>query len=95
MTTIKVSDSFIEVSGHSEYGDYGKDIVCAAISTLSEATYNYLISTKNKAHFEENDGYYKIILEELNEQGIAIKNEFIRMVDELEEEYGENIRRIK
>ena len=94
MTRVIVGYNFIEVSGHSEYGEYGKDIVCAAISTLTEATYNYLKCTKNKVILEEKDAYYKIILEELNEQGKAIKNEFSRMVDELEKDYSNYIRRI-
>lgn len=42
MTKIDISSKEIRISGHSGYGTYGNDIVCAAISTLSEATYNYL-----------------------------------------------------
>lgn len=95
MTVIKVSDSFIEVSGHSGYGTEGNDIVCAAISTLSEATYNYLIATKNKVFLEEKSGYYKIIFLKLNKAGIGIKNEFISMVDDLESQYSNYIRRNK
>lgn len=95
MTTIKVSDDFIEVKGHSYYAESGKDIVCSAISVLSEATYNYLKCTKNKVSTEERDGYYKILLEELNEPGKAIKMEFIRMVDEIAKDYPRNVRRKK
>lgn len=95
MTTIKVENNFIEVSGHSGYATVGTDIVCAAISTLSEATYNYLIDTKNKAILEEKDAYYKIALEELNEAGEAIIKGFISMVDDLSSQYPKYIRRIK
>jgi len=95
MTIVKVSDNFIEVSGHSGYGVEGNDIVCAAISTLTEATYNYLISTKNKVILEENDAYYKILFKRLNRAGKGIKKAYISMVDELEEEYSKYIRRIK
>ena len=94
MTTIRVEDNFIEISGHSGYATVGSDIVCAAISTLSEATYYYLIATKNKAILEEKNAYYKIVLKELNEVGEAIKNEFIKMVDDLAKQYPNNIRRI-
>ncbi len=95
MTTIKVENNFIEVSGHSGYATVGTDIVCAAISTLSEATYNYLIATNNKAILEEKDAYYKMVFEELNEAGKAIKTEFISMVDDLMSQYPKNIRRFK
>lgn len=95
MTTIKVNEKFIELEGHSGYGTEGNDIVCSAISTLSEATYNYLKCTKNKVRIEEKSAYYKIILEELNEQGKSIINEFITMVDDLESQYSNYIRRLK
>ena len=95
MTTIKVENNFIEVSGHSGYATVGTDIVCAAISTLSEATYNYLIATNNKVILEEKDAYYKMVFEKLNEAGKAIKTEFISMVDDLMSQYPKNIRRIK
>ena len=95
MTTVKVTDEYIEVSGHSGYGTRGNDIVCAAISTLTEATYNYLISTNNKVILEENDAYYKILFKRLNKAGNGIKIAFINMVDELEKQYKKNIRRIK
>lgn len=93
MTTIKVTDKFIEIKGHSGYAPEGQDIVCSAISTLSEATYNYLKSTRNRVKFVENDGYYKIVLKRLNRAGRCIKNEFIRMVDEIVKDYPNNVRR--
>ena len=95
MTTITVGDDYIEVKGHSYYAESGKDIVCSAISTLSEATYNYLKCTKNKVNFEESDGYYKILFPKLNKAGEAIKMEFIRMVDEISKDYPRNVRRKK
>lgn len=91
MTTIDIKLDKIRVYGHSGYAPIGKDIVCAAISTLTEATYNYLLATKNKVNKEESNGVYIINLEELNKQGEAIINSFKDMVDDLVKQYPKNI----
>ena len=87
MTTIDVKEDIIRVYGHSGYAPIGKDIVCAAISTLTEATYNYLLATKNQVNNEESNGVYIIHLVELNKQGEAIIRSFIDMIQDLIKQY--------
>lgn len=87
MTTIDVKEDIIRVYGHSGYAPIGKDIVCAAISTLTEATYNYLVATKNQVNNEESNGVYIIHLVELNKQGEAIIRSFIDMIQDLIKQY--------
>lgn len=87
MTTIDFKTDKIRVYGHSGYAPIGHDIVCAAISTLTEATYNYLVATKNKVSNEESNGVYVIHLEELNKQGLAIIDSFIEMIQDLIKQY--------
>ena len=87
MTIIEIRENEISIKGHSGYAEEGKDIVCAAISTLSEATYNYLVATKNKVNIEESDALYVIHIEELNEQGKAIISSFKGMINDIENQY--------
>ena len=87
MTTIEVKDDKIRVYGHSGYAESGHDIVCAAISTLTEATYNYLVATENEVNNEEYNGGYVINLEKINKQGKAIIDSFISMVQDLINQY--------
>lgn len=87
MTTIDVKEDIIRVYGHSGYAPIGKDIVCAAISTLTEATYNYLLATKNQVNNEESNGVYIIHLVEINKQGEAIIRSFIDMIQDLIKQY--------
>lgn len=91
MTTIDMREDIIRVYGHSGYAPIGKDIVCAAISTLIEATYNYLVATKNKVNNEESNGVYIIHIEGLNKQGQAIISSFIDMVQDLINQYPYNV----
>ena len=91
MTTVEVKETLIRVYGHSGYAPIGHDIVCAAISTLTEATYNYLVATGNKVKNEESNGVYIIHLEELNKQGKAIIDSFIDMVQDIINQYPKYI----
>ena len=62
MTTIviyKNNENFVgyECYGHSGYGEYGSDIVCAAISSVSYATLNGIEKVLNIPFgYEKNDG---------------------------------------
>lgn len=91
MTTIDIRENIIRVYGHSGYAPVGHDIVCAAISTLVESTYNYLVATKNKVNNEETNGVYIIHIEALNKQGRAIIDSFIDMMQDLINQYPKNI----
>lgn len=94
MTTIKIEEKKIEVQGHSGYAKKGSDIVCAAISTLIEATYNYLKATGNIVKKTTFDGYFFMLIEVINTNGKNIVKSFTEMVDDLIKQYPENIERI-
>ena len=95
MTSIEIKDRYIKISGHSGYAPTGSDIVCAAISTLSQATFNYLEATSNAVMCGERDGEYIIILHKVNKAGKAIIKAFSDMVDDLSSQYPEYIERRK
>ena len=93
MTLIEVKDNYILVKGHSNYAPIGSDIVCSAISTLVQATYNYLESVGNEIDLESSDGYFKIIfVSELNRAGDNIVKSFIEMIKDLENQYRKYIK---
>ena len=37
MVTIKINDESIKVTGHADYAEHGKDIICASVSVLLQA----------------------------------------------------------
>ena len=93
MTLIDIKDKHIEVKGHSGYAPVGYDIVCAAISTLIEATYNYLEATGNDVEAEMDEGYLKVIFKgELNNSGRNIVESFKGMAKDLESQYIDYIK---
>lgn len=94
MTTITIKNNKIEIKGHSGYAKKGSDIVCAAISTLIEATYNYLKATGNVVKMTSNDGYFFILIETININGENILKSFTEMIDDLAMQYPKNLERI-
>ena len=70
MTNIKINYKnnnivSFEISGHTGYADFGKDILCASISSISQMTVLGITKVlKIKANVERNDkkGYLKMVL---------------------------------
>ena len=55
----------LTVQGHANYDEYGKDIVCSAISTLTDTLYKTLkayegIGLREPVRYIEKEGYKKI-----------------------------------
>lgn len=79
-----------EMSGHAGYDDYGKDIVCAAVSVLSINTVNALTElTDNKlSTTTAENGYLKVLSkQELDEKGALLMNALLMGVQSTYEEY--------
>lgn len=81
ITVLKHSDSYrgICISGHAEYADEGKDIVCAAVSALSINLANSIDTlTEDEIEVTQEDGLLIInFAEDLSEQGRLLTDSFI------------------
>ena len=93
MIKISIKDDEIIISGHANYDDYGKDIVCASVSTIAITTINAIIEfDKDSINVEEKDGYLKInILKHTKEVDTLISN-MNKLFNELEVKYPKNIK---
>lgn len=91
---IKTTDKVvyeIVIKGHSGYDELGKDIVCAAVSTMAITTINNILSLEDTIDYEEKSGLLKIrTLKEtiVNQKLLA---NLIRMLEELTNQYPKNI----
>ena len=93
MIKVEIENNKIEIKGHANYDDYGKDIVCASVSSIVITTINAIIE------FDPESIYY----EDLNNR-ILIKddditnkliNNMIELLEELEKSYKDNIKIIR
>ena len=83
----------INISGHAMYDDYGKDIVCASVSSVAINTINVLsIIDFSIINVDKSDGYINIIVNKYND---LVNKILLNLIDELKEltiKYKKNIR---
>ena len=93
MIKISIKKDQIKIEGHSNYSEYGTDIVCASVSSIVITSINALLRfDKECIKYEEKDGYIKIdILKHNNYVDILIEN-MIDLLKELEKQYKKNIK---
>ena len=83
----------IDIIGHADYEEYGKDIVCSSVSSIVTTTVNgiYEIDKDYLSVKEEKDGMIITILKDDDVCNKLIKN-MLSLLQELEESYPENIK---
>ena len=83
----------ISILGHAMYDEYGKDIVCASVSTLVISTINNILSINDKTiKVEQNDS--RIIIEYIFKDNIIdiLINNMISNLNTLANNYPKNIK---
>ena len=93
MIDITVQPDRITVSGHAEYAEPGKDIVCAAISTLSQvfvASVEELTAAQIKT--AQSGGYMEIVIEESTERAQVLLDSFLLGCRMIADQYPDNVR---
>ena len=93
VTYRKVNDVIekINIKGHANFNEYGKDIVCASISTMVITSVNIILAFDTKAILfnESND----LFIENIKKDEITNKvlNNLVEELLELESKYKKNI----
>ena len=93
MIKIKEKDNKIIRSGHASFDEYGKDIVCASVSSIVITSINAILRYNNKAiKYTNGDELVIEILKKDEIVNLLITN-MLELLKELEKQYPENIRR--
>lgn len=90
-----VKDDKIEkiiLKGHSNYDDYGKDIVCASISSIVITTINACLKIEKNSikHSEENETVITVLKHTKTIDTLI--NNMIDLLTELSKQYKNNIK---
>jgi len=92
MIKVLKKENIIEIVGHSNYDNLGKDIVCSAVSSIVTTTINGIISIDEKAisYNYKND---KMTISNLKKDEITDKllNNMIDLLKSLAKDYPKNI----
>ena len=82
-----------KVSGHANYDDYGKDIVCASVSSIVITSINLMISIdSNSISYVDADGLINCKVLKENEIINKVILNMKDMLEQLEKEYKKNVK---
>ena len=83
----------INIKGHAGYDDYGKDIVCSSVSSITITTVNaILMFDKNYISYNEKKDNFEIIINENNNITNKLIQNMINLLTELSQDYPKNIK---
>ncbi len=83
----------IEILGHAMYDDFGKDIVCAGVSSIVTTTVNGILSfNKDLIEYQTFKDKFTIVVKCHNEITDNLINNMINMLNQIEEDYPKNIK---
>ena len=87
---IKREDSLIgiEVSGHAQFAEHGKDLICAAVSAIVTGGFN-AFDEKDISSVELKEGYAILILKEGNS---PVLNTIVIQLKTIEQAYPKYIK---
>ena len=82
----------ITFKGHANYDDYGKDIVCAAVSATYLCTANAILSlNSNSIEITNKENLQVITVKEFDNITISLLNNMINCLESLQKQYPKNI----
>ena len=93
MIKIRIKDKEIIITGHANYDEYGKDIVCASVSSIVITSINASLRIDKEflTYKEEKDKLTINIIGDNNNALLVIEN-MIAMLKELALTYKKNIK---
>lgn len=92
MIKVNIGKDHIQIKGHAMFDDYGKDIVCAAVSSIVITSINGILSINNESikYRQDKDLIQIDILTHTKEVDALIFN-MINLLKELSLQYKKNI----
>ena len=93
MIAVSVRKDGIKVSGHANYAEDGKDIVCAGVTALTQTLIRALEGlTKDEIEYEVSPGRADIHYGNLSEEGRLLVDSFFIGVCQIADEFPDHVR---
>jgi len=91
MIKVLIKENVIKISGHANFNDYGKDIVCASVSSIVYTTINGILSINKDAILvtDKKDLTIKIMSDDMITN--KLMDNMFYLLNELEKQYPKNI----
>ena len=96
MIKVHINKNKIVIAGHANFNLYGKDIVCAAASSIVITSINACLKIdKNSLSYEKEKDKFTIEVTSDNKNVLLVIENMIAMLEELALTYKKNIKIIK
>lgn len=96
MIRIYIKNKKIEVVGHADYADYGKDIVCASASAIIITSINSALKLNNKSlEYKEETNKLTINILISDDNTKKIIDNMLSLLEDLVKTYKKNVKIIK
>ena len=92
MIKIKVTDKAISILGHAEYDNFGKDIVCAAVSSVVMCSVEAIAQFDiNAVDIRQAEDKLEIIIVKSDDTTQKLITNMLNCLNEIEKKYPKNI----
>lgn len=96
MIKIDIKKDLIKITGHAGYADAGKDIVCASVSSIVYTSVNGIMNIDQDAiKFSDKKDILEIKIINKSKVVNILINSMIDLLEDLENQYPENIKIVK
>lgn len=93
MIKVEVTKKNISILGHAMYNDYGKDIVCASVSSIIMTSVESIAAIDDKAiDIKQSKDKLEIIINKNDDITKKLLTTMINLLHELEKKYPKNIK---
>ncbi len=83
----------VQIKGHSGYDEYGRDIVCASVSTMTITTINAIIRyDESSISYNQDEGLVNLVVLKHSEVVDLLLENLISLFKELEEQYKKYVK---
>ena len=93
MIKIKVEEKSISILGHADYADYGKDIVCASVSSIVMCSVEAIAAfDETSINIKQDKDKLDIIINKKDNITLKLIDNMLTCLKELEKKYSKNIK---
>ena len=92
MILVERNEKSILITGHALYNDFGKDIVCSAVSSIVITSINGILSLDSKAIKYDNSKGIKIQILKEDLTTLKLIDNMMLLLKELSSKYPKNIK---
>lgn len=93
MIEVRIRPERIEISGHAGYAEYGKDIVCAGVTALTQTLIQSIENlTDDKIEYRISSGKAEVEYRNLSEKSKTLVDSFFIGICLIAEEFPEYVK---